>query len=87
MNDPLKVIGLNASLPEEVRSVATELFQKYVPGDVASDLAEHATFSGGKVTITGVDLTETQVADLTQAFKEQLFSRDSLTNAFPVALL
>ena len=86
VDDPLKVIGLNASLPEEVRSVATELFQKYVPGDVASDLAEHATFSGGKVTITGVDLTETQVADLTQAFKEQIFSRDFLTNAFPVAL-
>ena len=73
--NPLKVIGLNASLPEEVRSVATELFQKYVPGDVASDLAEHAVFSGGKVTITGVNLTETQVADLTQAFKEQLYKR------------
>ena len=74
--DPLKVIGLNASLPEEIRSVATDLFQKYVPGEVAEALADHATFSGGKVTITGVNLTNTQVADLTQAFKEQLFSRD-----------
>ena len=64
VDDPLKVIGLNAALPED-----------------------HATFSGGKVTITGVNLTNTQVADLTQAFKEQLFSRDSLTSAFPVALL
>ena len=86
VNDPLKVIGLNASLPEEVRSVTTELFQKYVPGDVASDLTEHATFSGGKVTITGVNLTNTQVADLTQAFKEQIFSPNPLTNASPVAL-
>ena len=85
--DPLKVIGLNASLPEEIRTVATDLFQKYVPGEVAEVLADHATFSGGKVTITGVNLTNTQVADLTQAFKEQLFSRNSLTSAFPVALL
>lgn len=73
--DPLKVIGLNASLPEEIRTVASDLFRKYVPGEVADSLAQHATFTGGKVTITGVDLTETQVADLTQAFKEQLFPR------------
>ena len=87
VDDPLKVIGLNAALPEEIRSVATDLFQKYVPGEVAEALADHATFSGGKVTITGVNLTNTQVADLTQAFKEQLFSRNSLTSAFPVALI
>ena len=84
--DPLKVIGLNASLPEEIRTVASDLFRKYVPGEVADVLADHATFSGGKVTITGVDLTNTQVADLTQAFKEQTFSRASQANASPVAL-
>lgn len=88
VDDPLKVIGLNAALPEEIRSVATDLFQKYVPGEVAEALADHATFSGGKVTITGVNLTNTQVADLTQAFKEKLFSPDrSLdSNVFPAVL-
>ena len=70
------MIGLNASLPEKVRPAATELFQKYIPGDVPSYLAEHTVFTGGKVTITGVELTETQRDDLTQASKEKLFSRD-----------
>ena len=69
--DPLNVINLSAQLPEEIRVVANDLFRKYVPGEVAEALADHATFTGGKVTITGVNLTNTQVADLTQAFKEK----------------
>lgn len=89
VDDPLNVISVKATLPEEIRIVADQLFQKYVPGEVADALAEHASFSGGKVVVTGVDLTETQVADLTQAFKEKLslpgFFTDS--NAFPVALV
>ena len=87
--DPLNVIGVAAQVPEEVQTVATELFRKYVPGEVADVLADHATFTGGKVTITGVNLTETQVADLTKAFKEKLFSPDCslASNVSPVALL
>ena len=71
--DPLSVINLSVQVPEEVRVVANELFQKYVPGEVADALVQHATFTGGKVVVTGVNLTNTQVADLTQAFKEKLF--------------
>lgn len=70
------MIALNTSLPEEVRTAATELFLKYIPGDVPSYLAEHTVFTDGKVTITGVELTETQRDDLTRAFKEKLFSRN-----------
>ena len=75
--DPLKVIGVAAQMPEEVQTVAAELFRKYVPGEVADALAQHASFTDGLVTITGVNLTETQVADLTQAFKEKLFLPNS----------
>ena len=87
--DPLKVIGVAAQMPEEVQTVAAELFRKYVPGEVADALAQHASFTDGLVTITGVNLTETQVADLTQAFKEKLSLTDFLaeSNAFPVAFI
>ena len=87
--DPLNVINLKAQLPEEIRAVADDLFRKYVPGEVADALAEHASFTGGKVVVTGVNLTNTQVADLTQAFKEKLFSPDSSldSNVFPMGLV
>ena len=89
VDDPLNVISVAAQLPEAIRVVADELFQKYVPGEVAESLAEHATFTGGKVIVTGVDLTTTQVVDLTQAFKEKLSLPGSITesNAFPVAFV
>ena len=48
-----------------------ELFLKYVPGEVAAKLADHATFSGGQIVITNVDLTTTQRDDLVKAFKEK----------------
>ena len=75
--DSLHVINFSATLPEEIHTVTTELFRKYVPGEVADALAEHASFTGGKVVVTGVNLTNTQVADLTQAFKEKLFLPNS----------
>mgnify|MGYP000021224864 CR=1 FL=1 len=74
--EALHVIGINARVPEEVQEKLTELFQYYVPGWVDQNFAEHVSISGGKVVVTGVNLTTTQVADLSQAFKEQLFSRD-----------
>lgn len=87
--DPLNVINVSAQIPEEIRVIADELFQKYVPGEVADSLADHATFTGGKVVVTGVNLTNTQVADLTQAFKEKLSLTDFIaeSNAFPVVFI
>ena len=76
--DPLNVISLNSQAPEEIRAVASELFRKYVPGEVADELAAHATFTGGEVVVTGVNLTETQRDDLTNAFKEQFGSSTSI---------
>ena len=84
--DELNVINLAALVPSDIRTVATELFQKYVPGEVSNSLLANASFTGGKLIITDVNLTETQRDDLTQAFKEQIFSRDSQANASPVAL-
>lgn len=67
---PLNVIDISAHKPVEIQIILTEFFSKYVPGEIAKDLSEHASFTGGKVTITGVNLTTTQVIDLTEAFKE-----------------
>ncbi|MFR8254607.1 MAG: hypothetical protein ACLVAP_13420 [Parasutterella sp.] len=36
-------------------------------------MADHASFTGGKVIVTGVNLTQTQAADLTKAFKDKFF--------------
>ncbi|MFR1025660.1 MAG: hypothetical protein ACLSE8_04190 [Parasutterella sp.] len=44
-----------------------------MPGTVAKSLADHASFTGGKVIVTGVNLTQTQAADLTKAFKDKFF--------------
>ncbi len=45
-------------------------FQKYVPGNLTQEIIDHASFTGGKVVITGVNLTTTMRDDLTQAFKD-----------------
>ena len=79
--DPIHTVSVFASLPEEVKVTTTELLMKYVPGTVAQQLVDHATFNGGKVVITGVDLTETMRDDLTTAFKETFFIR--FQKAFP----
>ncbi|WP_283651698.1 hypothetical protein, partial [Turicimonas muris] len=50
-----------------------DFFTKYAPGSIAQKLINHASFTGGKVIVTGVNLTQTQAADLTKAFKEQFF--------------
>ena len=68
--DPLNTITLSSSTPQEIKTTMTEWFQKYVPGNVAEELASHATFTGGKLVITGVTLTETMRDDLINAFKQ-----------------
>ena len=69
----LHYVALNSTVPQEAKTSLTDFFLKYVPGTVAKTLADHASFTGGKVIVTGVNLTQTQAADLTKAFKEQFF--------------
>lgn len=70
VDDPLHTIGINASIPESIKEHLTAVFPKYVPGEVAEDLIGHASFTGGQIMISGVDLTTTMRDDLTTAFKE-----------------
>ncbi len=67
----LNYVSLGSTTPQAVRTSLTEFFKKYVVGTLADSLVQHATLSGGKVVIRGVNLTETQRDDLTKAFKEQ----------------
>ena len=77
----LSTVSLQAALPEEVKTSLTDLFRHYVPGTVAQSLIDHATFTGGKVIVTGVNLTTTQRDDLVQAFKAKFFLPDAFTSA------
>ena len=77
----LSTVSLHAALPEEVKTSLTDLFRHYVPGSVAQSLIDHATFTGGKVIVTGVNLTTTQRDDLVQAFKAKFFLSDAFTRA------
>ena len=70
----LHYVSLGSSVPQEVNTSLTEFFQKYLPGAVAKTLADHASFTGGKVIVTGVNLTQTQADDLTKAFKDKFLS-------------
>lgn len=69
----LSTVSLEAVLPEETKTALTDLFRHYVPGSVAQSLIDHASFTGGKVIVTGVNLTTTQRDDLLQAFKAKFF--------------
>ena len=77
----LSTVSLQAVLPEETKTALTDLFRHYVPGSVAQSLIDHATFTGGKVIVTGVNLTTTQRDDLVQAFKAKFFLPDAFTSA------
>ena len=77
----LSYVSLNSSLPQEVKVSLNDFFLNYVPGTVAQSLIDHATFSGGKVIVTGVNLTTTQRDDLLQAFKAKFFLPDAFTSA------
>ncbi|WP_290174402.1 hypothetical protein, partial [uncultured Parasutterella sp.] len=72
---------LNSILPQEVKSSLNDFFTKYTPGSIAQKLINHASFTGGKVIVTGVNLTQTQAADLTKAFKAKFFLPDAFTSA------
>ena len=74
----LSTVSLHAALPEEVKTSLTDLFRHYVPGSVAQSLIDHATFTGGRVVVTGVNLTTTQRDDLLQAFKAKFGSQTTL---------
>ena len=73
----LHYVSLNSSLPQEAKTSLTDFFLKYLPGTVAQSLIEHATFTGGRVIVTGVNLTTTQRDDLVQAFKAKFFLPDA----------
>ena len=74
----LSTVSLQAALPEETKTALTDLFRHYVPGSVAQSLIDHASFTGGKVIVTGVNLTTTQRDDLLQAFKAKFGSQTTL---------
>ena len=77
----LSTVNLQAALPEETKTALTDLFRHYVPGTVAQSLIDHASFTGGKVIVTGVNLTTTQRDDLVQAFKAKFFLPDASISA------
>lgn len=84
----LSTVSLDAQMSEDVRSTLTNLFSNYVAGNLTEDIINHASFTGGKVVVTGVNLTTTQRDDLTKAFKEAFLSgftpqinRDVLTQS------
>ena len=73
----LHYVGLNSVLPQEVKSSLNDFFTKYAPGSIAQKLINHASFTGGKVVVTGVELTQTQADDLKKAFKDKFFLQSS----------
>ncbi|WP_300948482.1 ESPR domain-containing protein, partial [Turicimonas muris] len=74
----LKYVSLGASTPQAVKTSLNEFFKQYLPGTVAQTLARHASFTGGKVVVTGVNLTTTQRDDLIKAFKAQFGNATTL---------
>jgi len=52
----------------------TDFFQKYLPGTLAKSLVGHASFTAGKVIVSGVTLTQTQHDDLVKVFKDKFLS-------------
>lgn len=74
----LHYVGLNSVLPQEVKSSLNDFFTKYAPGSIAQKLINHASFTGGKVVVTGVELTQTQANDLKKAFKDKFGGNTAL---------
>ena len=67
----IHTISLGSQVPESIRTTLSQLFTTYAPGTISDELANHVTFSSGKLIVTGVNLTVTQRDDLTKAFKER----------------
>lgn len=74
----LHYVRLNSVLPQEVKSSLNDFFTKYAPGSIAQKLINHASFTGGKVVVTGVELTQTQADDLKKAFKDKFGGNTAL---------
>ena len=74
----LNYVGLGSSVPQEVKTSLTDFFLKYLPGKLAQNLISHASFTGGKVVVTGVELTQTQADDLKKAFKDKFGGNTAL---------
>ena len=74
----LHYVGLSSSVPQEVKTSLTDFFLKYLPGKLAQNLISHASFTGGKVVVTGVELTQTQADDLKKAFKDKFGGNTAL---------
>lgn len=69
----LHFVSLNSKTEQEVKTSLNDFFQKYLPGTLSKTLADHASFTGGKVVISGVNITKTQEADLKNAFKSKIY--------------
>ena len=78
--DGLNVVDLGRPQPQEVRQQLTEFFRKYVPENqkVLDEIANHASFTGGKVIVRNAHLTETQRDDLIKAFKDKFGGNTAL---------
>ena len=78
--DGLNVVSLGQTVPQNVRLELTELFKKYVSDNqkVLDEIVSHAQFTGGKVIVTGVNLTQTQADDLKKEFKSKFGSATTL---------
>ena len=74
----LHYVALGSTVQQDVKTSLTDFFLKYLPGTLAKSLVGHASFTGGKVIITGVSLTQTQADDLTKAFKDKFGGNTAL---------
>lgn len=74
----LHYVGLDSADPQEIKTSLTDFFQKYLPGTLAKSLVGHASFTAGKVIVSGVTLTQTQHDDLTKAFKDKFGGNTTL---------
>lgn len=70
----LHYIALGSTVPQDVKTSLTDFFQKYLPGTLAKSLVGHASFTAGKVIVSGVTLTQTQHDDLVKVFKDKFLS-------------
>ena len=77
--DTLNVIDLNATATQSVKGIATDHFLKYIKGSLVSGIGSRVTLNGGSLVITDSHLSDTQIADLTAAFRAQFGNNVSLT--------
>lgn len=69
---PLNVVGIDAAGSETVRTVLTQYFTDYqAPTVIENLLGGRVSLTGGHVVLSGVDVTETQAADMRRAFREK----------------